>query len=118
VGRRAGRSPRPSPETRRRRSDRSAPTGPHPQKEDAAYAYVNHDRPHQGIGQAIPATGTTKGPTLQGEGPISAVPILAAYITLITRLGRQPDMERMSYVVDIGTSYTRLFGTRCNDSVW
>ncbi len=44
-------------------------------------AYVNHDRPHQGIGQAIPTTVTTKAvtltqPPLQGNGPIRVVPIL------------------------------------------
>jgi len=44
-------------------------------------AYVNHDRPHQGIGQAIPATVATKTitpkrPPPRGEGPIRAVPIL------------------------------------------
>ncbi len=44
-------------------------------------AYVNNDRPHQGIGQAIPATVTTKAvtpkrPPSRGEGPIRAVPIL------------------------------------------
>ncbi len=44
-------------------------------------AYVNHDRPHQGIGQAIPATVATKAvtptqPLPRGEGPVRAVPIL------------------------------------------
>ncbi len=44
-------------------------------------AYVNSDRPHQGIGQAIPATimtqaVTTKRPLPRGNGPIRAVPIL------------------------------------------
>ncbi len=43
--------------------------------------YVTNDRPHQGIGQAIPATVTTKAvmskpPLPRGEGPIRAVPIL------------------------------------------
>ncbi len=47
----------------------------------AYVAYVNHDRPHQGIGQAIPATVatkavTTKQPPPRGAGPIRAVPIL------------------------------------------
>ncbi len=44
-------------------------------------AYVNNDRPHQGIGQAIPATVMTKAvtpkrPPPRGEGPIRAVLIL------------------------------------------
>lgn len=43
-------------------------------------AYVNNDRPHQGIGQTIPTTVTTKAVTTKrpprGDGPIHAVPIL------------------------------------------
>ncbi len=44
-------------------------------------AYVTNDRPHQGIGQAIPATVATKTitpkqPPPRGDGPIRVVPIL------------------------------------------
>jgi len=38
--------------------------------------YVNDDRRHQGIGQAISTTVTTKRPPTKCDGPISAVPIL------------------------------------------
>jgi len=66
----------------------------------AYVAYVNNDRPQQGIGQAIPATVTTKAvttkrPPPRGEGPIRAVPILGGLPHAYHRARRLPDKGSM-----------------------
>jgi len=39
-------------------------------------AYCNQDRPHQGLGQRVPAPGMSQGPARHGAGDIVALPVL------------------------------------------
>jgi len=64
-------------------------------------AYVNHDWPHQGIGQAIPATITTKPvtpkrPRREARDRSAPCPSSAACITPIIAPRRLPNRGRMS----------------------
>jgi putative transposase len=56
----------------------------------AYVAYFNHARPHQGIGQAVPAGVTTVERPGMGRGRVIAFPILGASITIIVVSRDQP----------------------------
>ncbi len=56
----------------------------------AYVAYFNHARPHQGIGQAIPAGATTVDRPGVGRGRVIAFPILGVSITIIIVSRDQP----------------------------